>query len=86
MRSEQEQAAEDAELLDKNNLFAHAVINGNPELYFKLFPQEFGISPEEEQGLDWEIPQTPGDVDEMIAELQATGWDPGRETLPWAAH
>lgn len=67
----------DKEAIDfKNSLFAHAFMGQNPDLFMKLYPQDFGMAPEEEQWLEPELPM--GDAftaERMLADLRATGWD-----------
>jgi hypothetical protein len=49
-------------------LFAHAFMPENRALYRELYP-EVGLTPEQEEDLGWEIPETEGDVQRMMAEL-----------------
>lgn len=58
----------------KNLVFAHDVIPRNPGIYRTLYPEDVGLSEEEEAELEVVVPQTEGDVMQMIADLHATGW------------
>lgn len=75
MRKEMEEKDERAAAQFKDNLFAHALINQNPELFFKLYPQDFGMDPKDEAELGFEIPETAADLARIMAELRETGWD-----------
>ena len=53
----------------KNTLFAHGLVNQNPRLFFKLYPEDYGMDEEEEQELDFAIPTSESDLSRMIAEF-----------------
>lgn len=43
----------------KNTMFAHAFVNQNPDLYKKIYPDDFGMSFEEEmEEIEWMIPES----------------------------
>jgi hypothetical protein len=54
-------------------IFATSRGPAEPTLYWDMF-EEQGLSPEEEADLEWEAPETEGDVARMMAEMRATGW------------
>jgi hypothetical protein len=58
----------------KDNLFAHALVNQNPEMFFKLYPADFGMSDEDEAKLEFEVPESPADFARLMDELRETGW------------
>jgi hypothetical protein len=49
-------------------MFAHAFMNDNKNYYRELYPER-ELTFEQEDELDWEIPQTEADVAAMMAEL-----------------
>lgn len=61
----------------KNLLFAQAFLNqgGDRELYSKLYPEDFGLTAEEEQDLNFMIPSTPSELEALMTEMRSTGWD-----------
>jgi hypothetical protein len=68
IREEQKDAEEATSAQFQDLLFAHAYMNNNKSMYRKLYP-EIGLTPEQEEELGWEIPQTEGEVQRMMAEL-----------------
>ena len=50
----------------RDQMFLHAVANQNPKLYFELYDEP--DVPEE-----WEVPQSPEDLQRMMAELAQVG-------------
>lgn len=77
MDKEYQEAQEKSEGEFQNTLFAHGVMTQNPELYWQLFPVDGALSPEEEEEVEWQRPQTIMDAEQMLAELRATGWGQG---------
>lgn len=69
MRKEIEQDDAEAAAAFKNMLFAHALVNQNPEFFFKMYPQDFGMSEDEEAELEWQIPRTEAELHKMMAEF-----------------
>jgi hypothetical protein len=69
----EEQDEEQAEQF-KGLLFAHSMVNQNPELFRTLYPEVFGLSEEEEMMLEFDHPQTPEEVEALMNELRAAGW------------
>lgn len=66
MRQEGELADEIRAGEFRDAMFLHSVANQNPKLYFELY--EDPDVPEE-----WEIPQSPEDLQAMMAELASVG-------------
>ena len=50
----------------RDQVFLHAIANQNPKLYFELY--EDPDVPEE-----WEVPESPEDLQRMMAELASVG-------------
>lgn len=47
----------------------------NPELYFKIWPPEGeGLTLDEEEEIEFLVPENEGDVQAMMAELRGAGW------------
>jgi hypothetical protein len=74
MQKEMEERDEEQAEAFKGTLFAHSMVNQNPELFQKLYPDVFGLSEEEEYLLEFERPETPADLQRLMNELQETGW------------
>lgn len=53
----------------KNDMFLHAF--GSPTSYEKLFPEDMGMSIEDQQSLDFKIPESPEELEALFAELDA---------------
>jgi hypothetical protein len=70
MQQELEEKDEEQSIALKNMLFGQAVMNGDRELFFKFYPQDFGMSEEDEKDLDWQIPENVGDAEAMLSELR----------------
>jgi hypothetical protein len=68
MEKEAEEQIERSSIEFKNLAFVHAYMAQNPKLYDVIYPRE-GLTPQEEEELEWEIPQTEEDVMRMMAEL-----------------
>lgn len=73
MKKEMEEKDEDQAEAFKNLVFAQAFASENPELYAKLYPEDF----EEHASLEWERPETPDDVVQLMQDLRETGWSGG---------
>jgi hypothetical protein len=69
MRKEIEVDDAEAAAEFKNMLFAHALVNQNPDFFFKLYPQDFGMSEEDESQLEWQVPRTEAELQKMMAEF-----------------
>lgn len=50
----------------RDQMFLHSVANQNPKLYFELYDD-----PDEPD--EWEVPQSPEDLQRMMAELAEVG-------------
>lgn len=75
MQKEMEERDEDQAEAFKGQLFAHSMVNQNPELFQKLYPDVFGISEEQERELEFERPQNAYELQELMNELRDTGWN-----------
>lgn len=75
IQSEISEAKEERLREFRNMVFAHGVVNGNPDLFYKMFPEDSGTP--DEDGVEWIIPESREDVQDMMAELRATGWGGG---------
>jgi len=53
----------------KTDMFNHAWASQNRELYSKVWPEDFGMTPEEEQNLEFIIPESEEEALAMFAEL-----------------
>jgi hypothetical protein len=74
MQKEMEDRDEEQSEAFKGTLFAHAFVSQNPELFQKLYPEVFGMSIEDELQLEFEHPQSPGELASLMNELRQTGW------------
>lgn len=50
------------------------ILATNPELYFQIWPVEEVLTEEEEDEIEFLIPETEADVQAMMAELRSAGW------------
>lgn len=50
MEHEEKDKAERSRVQYRDTLFAHAFVNGNPELFEKLYPEVFGV---DEESIEW---------------------------------
>lgn len=66
--------SDDAEF--KNSMFGHAFMNQNPDLYKKVYPEDFGMDEEELEELEWIIPQSEEEALAMFNEVVAGSSDP----------
>lgn len=73
MVEEAKERSEELSIEFKNTLFAHSVASQNPDLFFSLYP-DTGLTPEQEDQIEWEKPESLFDAQRMIAELQSSGW------------
>ncbi len=62
----------------KNDMFNHAFMSQNRELYTKVYPEDFGMSPVDEEDLEFIIPESEEEALSMFAELDALD-DPDSE-------
>jgi len=69
MRKEIEQDDAEAAAEFKNMLFAHALVNQNPDFFFKMYPQDFGMSEDDEAELEWQVPRSEAELQRMIADF-----------------
>lgn len=74
MREEIGEAEERQALEFKNLIFAHDVVKQNPGIFHELYPQDAGLSPEDEEELEYVVPETMGEAERMLADLRGTGW------------
>lgn len=76
MGEEAEAAARDSEASVQSMMFAHAFISENPKLFEAMFPDFFGpqgLTAEEEDALEWEVPSNEHEAQELLGELAALG-------------
>lgn len=57
-------------LLIKEQEFKNIVFANDPELYRKMFIDDLTVDDEE---VEWEVPETEGDVQRMLSELRQFG-------------
>lgn len=65
---------EDVELEKRSIDFKNLVFATNTELFFRIWPDEGGEAPVDEEQIEWEIPETEADVQRMLAEMRQAGW------------
>lgn len=73
MRHEDDEAANLLEESFENLIFASSVASHSPGFYYKLYKDRFAHTPEEE-GIEWETPQTEDDLKdffELLSKLPA---------------
>jgi hypothetical protein len=75
MQKEMEEHDEEQAEAFKGLLFAHSMVNQNPELFQKLYPDVFGLSEADERELDFERPNSPYELQQLMNELSETGWN-----------
>jgi hypothetical protein len=67
---------EDADLKEASDfealIFAHSVASKTPGLYYKIWPDRFGVDEEE---IEWVTPQGEDDVRDMLQALRETGYN-----------
>lgn len=68
----------------KNLLFAHAFANDNTKLFSTLYPDEFGLSEEDEERMEWDRPESQDDIEDMLADLREVGF--GGSSEPSSRH
>lgn len=72
MQSEVEASGEAQTSKFRDDLFIAAYGTQNPELFQQLHPELMGVA--DESGIEWEVPEDPGEFEEMMNELRATGY------------
>ncbi len=70
MKHEMDRDEEQREAEFKNHLFMHAYGSQNPELYQKVFPEEFGQQFEDLEDIDWVIPGSEREALSLFDDLQ----------------
>lgn len=73
MQHEAEEKSDEQSNRFRDELFAHAFVNQNPDMFRTLYPEVFGV--EDESIIEWEIPENEVDFEEMMDELHSTGWN-----------
>lgn len=73
MQHEAEVEAEVQTSRFRDELFIAAYGTQNPELFEKLHPDLMGL--DDESGIEWEIPESLDELEEMMDELRTTGWN-----------
>lgn len=78
MRTEIDEENEVQSVAFKNLMFAHTWAQKlGPPLYQRLYPEDVGMSKEQEDELDWIIPSTQEEGTIMLQEFAAEGFDFG---------
>lgn len=59
----------------KNTMFGHAFLSANPDLYRKIYPEDFGMNIEDElDQIEWAIPASEAEAlamfDAVVSELR----------------
>lgn len=62
-------------------MLIHAFLSQNPELFKKIYPEDFGISPEEEMLLEFQVPQSEAEALAMFEEFNGPVED--EESVKW---
>jgi tellurite resistance protein len=71
MQEEMEAESENRERIFKNEMFGHAFLTQNPELFQKIFPTEIdGLTEEEEEQIEWLVPESPMEAMQMLEEIK----------------
>jgi hypothetical protein len=73
MRKEMDDQDELRHLDLKNLLFATGPNTSDPQMFYRLYPEDFGLTEEDEDMIEWETPQTVGEAERMLDELRALG-------------
>lgn len=76
MGDEAEAAAQSTEESVRSMMFAHAFVSENPKLFQTMFPDFFGpqgLTAEEEDSLEWEVPQNAAEAQGLLGELAELG-------------
>lgn len=74
----------------KNMMFGHAFLSANPDLYKKIYPEDFGMSIEDElDQIEWAIPASEAEAlamfDAVVSELHEPDELDGWRSLPLLA-
>lgn len=76
MGNESQEAGEESAREFKNLIFAHDVVANTPGIFHRIY-NDFGgsrLTPEEEEELEFVVPEDESDVMAMMNELRKTGW------------
>ena len=69
MQKEYEEHNDETAAQFKNLLFAHAVINGIPKLYYEIYPVE---PREDDIDEEWTVPRTQEELQDMLGRFQVS--------------
>jgi hypothetical protein len=56
LRQDMEDDAENKERVFKNEMFGHAYLSRNPELFKDIFPDDIADAPVDDEDLEWIVP------------------------------